>query len=318
MRLGEIIREIGSSVVESTAVEMSEAEPAGYSIDSRTVRPRELFFAIKGENYDGHSFVSDALAKGAVAAVVSREFAAAQTSAAGSSTASGLRHKLLPVSDTLAALQSLASSVLRAWGGREVAVTGSMGKTTTKEMTAAVLGRAGRVMKTTGNLNNYYGLPLSILKMESDGRRASDFDFAVLEMGMNHGGELTELTRIAPPDLGMVTNVAPVHLEFFDSVDGIAAAKAELVSGIKPRGAAVLNADDERVARMREMRSDIDIVTFGVERPADVTARDLRAGGLRGTSFTLVTPRGEIEAHLGLAGRHNLYNALAAAAAALC
>jgi UDP-N-acetylmuramoyl-tripeptide--D-alanyl-D-alanine ligase len=318
MRLGEIIKVLGSSAVESTAVEMSEAEPVGYSIDSRTIRPRELFFAIKGENYDGHSFVGDALARGATAAVVSREFATAESSAGGLMTASSIRHKLIPVADTLAALQSLASSVLKAWGGRETAVTGSMGKTTTKEMTAAVLERAGRVMKTTGNLNNYYGLPLSILKMESDGNHAYDFDFAVLEMGMNHKGELTELTRIAPPDLGIVTNVAPVHLEFFDSVDAIADAKAELVLGVKPGGAAVLNADDERVARMREIRNDIDLRTFGLERRADVMARDITSGGLGGTRFTLVSPRGEIEAHLPLAGRHNLYNALAAAAAADC
>ncbi|HKS42757.1 MAG TPA: UDP-N-acetylmuramoyl-tripeptide--D-alanyl-D-alanine ligase, partial [Blastocatellia bacterium] len=202
------------------------------------------------------------------------------------------------------------------WRGREVAITGSMGKTTTKEMTAAALARAGRVVKTIGNLNNDYGLPLSILKMESDGAQASDFDYAILEMGMNHKGEIARLAQIAPPDVGVVTIVAPVHLEFFDSVEAIADAKAELIAGIKTNGAAVLNADDERVARMREMRGDIEYRTFGIERAADVTARDIQSDGLSGTRFKLVTPRGSVDARLAVAGRHNVYNALAAAAVA--
>ncbi|HJR09475.1 MAG TPA: Mur ligase family protein, partial [Pyrinomonadaceae bacterium] len=161
-----------------------------------------------------------------------------------------------------------------------------------------------------------YGLPLSVLKMETNGAQASDFDFAVFEMGMNHRGEISELTRIAPPDLGLVTIVAPVHLEFFSSVDAIAEAKAEMVVGVKPGGLAVLNADDERVARMREMRADIGYRLFGVSNPADVIARDINAEGLNGTSFLLVTPRGETEVRLRVAGRHNVYNALAAAAVA--
>ncbi len=223
---------------------------------------------------------------------------------------------LIPVEDTLAALQRLASSLLSNWRGREVAVTGSMGKTTTKEMTASCLARAGRVMKTAGNFNNDYGLPLSILKMESGGAKAEDFDFAVLEMGMNHKGEIARLARIAPPDIGVVTVVAPVHLEFFSSVNEIAEAKGELIEGIKSGGAAILNADDTRVSRMRDLRDDIDFRTFGLDRAADVTARDIKHEGLGGTGFLLVTPRGEVEARLPVAGRHNLYNALAAAAAA--
>jgi UDP-N-acetylmuramoyl-tripeptide--D-alanyl-D-alanine ligase len=301
MKLGEITEILGSA----SAPEGSEREPLGYSIDSRTVRAGELFFAIRGERYDGHDFVSNALANGATHAVVSREFAAQSSD-----------RRLIPVKDTLAGLQSLAGAVLRSWQGREVAVTGSMGKTTTKEMTASLLSRVGRVMKTTGNLNNAYGLPLSILKMETDGARASDFDFAVLEMGMNHKGELTELTRIAPPDLAIVTNVAPVHLEFFSSVDEIARAKAELVAGVKSSGAAVLNADDYRVARMREMRGDINYCLFGIERQADVMAQDIRSEGLGGTRFLLITPRGQIQARIPVAGRHNVYNALASVAAA--
>jgi UDP-N-acetylmuramoyl-tripeptide--D-alanyl-D-alanine ligase len=310
MKLGEIVNILGSAA--SGGTEISEREVAGYSIDSRTVREGEVFFAIRGEIHDGHRFVGDALAKGAAAAVVSREFLV--SNAAGEIDSN--KTMLVPVSDTLGALQSLASSVLRGWRGQEAAVTGSMGKTTTKEMTAAALSKAGRVIKTEGNLNNDYGLPLSILKMETDGAHASDFDYAVFEMGMNHKGEIARLTQIAPPDVGVVTIVAPVHLEFFSSVEEIAEAKGEMVAGIKKGGAAVLNADDVLVSRMRGMRGDLHFRTFGIERPADVIAREVEADGLNGSRFILVTPRGETQARLPVAGRHNIYNALAAAAVA--
>lgn len=308
MRLGEIANILGST---PGSVAPGEQHPLGYSIDSRTVRAGEMFFAIRGENYDGHRFVRDAIEKRAIAAVVSHDFDLSSDDAAQTENIN-----LIRVPDTLVALQQIAAAVIRSWRGREVAITGSMGKTTTKEMTAAALDGVGRVIKTIGNLNNDYGLPLSILKMESDGAHASDFDYAVLEMGMNHKGEIARLAEIAPPDVGIVTIVAPVHLEFFDSVEAIAEAKAELVAGIKPGGAAVLNADDERVARMRETRGDIDYRTFGIERAADVMARDIESDGLSGTRFMLVTPRGNIDARLAVAGRHNVYNALAAAAVA--
>jgi UDP-N-acetylmuramoyl-tripeptide--D-alanyl-D-alanine ligase len=302
MKLGEIAN-ILCAPLDST--EMVEQEPVGYSIDSRAVGAGEVFFAIRGEHYDGHRFVGEAFKKGAIASVVSSDYVASDGDRA-----------LIRVDDTLGALQSLAKSVLSKWRGRAVAITGSMGKTTTKDMTATALSKAGRVIKTMGNLNNDYGLPLSILKMQSGGAHASDFDYAVFEMGMNHKGEIARLAEIAPPDFGVVTIVAPVHLEFFDSIDQIAEAKAELIAGIKPGGAAALNADDERVARMREMRSDIEHRTFGIEQEADVLARDIEADGLSGARFKLVTPRGSVEARLSVAGRHNIYNALAAAAVA--
>ncbi|HEU4388229.1 MAG TPA: UDP-N-acetylmuramoyl-tripeptide--D-alanyl-D-alanine ligase [Blastocatellia bacterium] len=309
MNLGEIGRILG--IVGSEAdTAMSNLQPLGYSIDSRTVRSGELFFAIRGVNTDGHRFVDAALDRGALAAVVARDFAAPERS---------FERKLIRVADTLLALQALASAVLRSWRGREVAVTGSSGKTTTKEILASLLERAGRVIKSEGNLNNHYGLPLSVLRMESDGADAGDYDHAVFEMGMNHKGEIARLTEIAPPDIGVVTNVAPVHLEFFSSVAEIADAKAEMVLGIKPGGTAVLNADDELVSRMARLRTDIRVRTFGIDRPADVTARDVVSRGFDGTQFGLVTPRGETNVLLRLAGRHNLYNALAAAAVAdLC
>lgn len=313
MKLGEIADFLGSNIRAARgATELAERQPVGYSIDSRTIRTGELFFAIQGENHDGHLFVLDAIARRALAAVVARGFL---DSDAGRQI-DPQQTALIIVDDTLAALQALAHNVLRGWQGEVVAITGSLGKTTTKDMTAAMLSCVGRVVKTTGNLNNAFGLPLSVLQMESDGRRASDFDFAVLEMGMNHKGEIARLASIAPPNIGVVTIVAPVHLEFFSSIDEIAEAKAEMISGIVPGGLAILNADDERVARMRSMRHDIAMRTFGIEREAGVMASEIKADGIDGSRFLLVTPRGQIEAHIPLPGRHNIYNALAAAAIA--
>jgi len=308
MRLPEILSVFGAGA--TVLRDGGQREPLGYSIDSRGVRAGELFFAIQGANQDGHRFVADALAKGAIGAVVKRGFI-------GSPYAIGCGEStVIEVDDTLDALQRLARAVLVGWRGKVIAITGSMGKTTTKEMTAAALSCAGRVLKTVGNLNNEYGLPLSVLKMESDGASAADFDFAVLEMGMNHRGEIARLCEIAPPDVAVVTVVAPVHLEFFESVDEIAEAKSEIVRGAKRNGAAVLNADDRRVAQMASLRTDLEVRTFGIENEADVAARDVESDGLSVTRFRLVTRGGETPCTLPLAGRHNVYNALAAAAVA--
>ncbi|MEK6410017.1 MAG: UDP-N-acetylmuramoyl-tripeptide--D-alanyl-D-alanine ligase [Acidobacteriota bacterium] len=313
MKLGEIADILGSNIRAARgASELAEREPLGYSIDSRTVRAGELFFAIQGPIYDGHRFVVDAIGRRALAAVVSRGFLDSDLGR----QIDPQKAALILVDDTLAGLQSVAYAVLKSWQGEVVAVTGSLGKTTTKEMLAAMLARIGRVVKTTGNFNNAYGLPLSVLKMESDGKHASDFDFAVLEMGMNHKGEIARLTGIAPPDVGVVTIVAPAHLEFFSSVEAIADAKAEMVGGIVPGGKAVLNADDARVARMAALRHDITCLTFGIEHNADVMASEIKPEGVSGSSFLLATPHGRIEAHVPLPGRHNIYNALAAATVA--
>jgi UDP-N-acetylmuramoyl-tripeptide--D-alanyl-D-alanine ligase len=309
MKPGEVIKILSAEVSDAiAAAQLSEHVISGYSIDSRTIGKDELFFAIRGEVHDGHKFVKDVLQRGCIAAVVNRnsqEVADRQNS--------GL---LIIVDDTLEALQRLSGSVVKDWPGQLVAITGSAGKTTTKELTAATLEKIGRVMKTKGNFNNAYGLPLSILRMESDGAKADDFDYGVFEMGMNHAGELALLTSFAPPDVGVVTNVSAAHLEYFASVDAIADAKAELVQGIKPGGTAVLNADDFRVARMRKLREDLTIRTFGIEQTADVMARDIESDGLSGTTFLLTTPNGEVKIKLPLVGQHNLYNALAAATVA--
>lgn len=313
MNLGEIADILGSNIRAARgASELAEREPIGYSIDSRTLRAGDLFFAIRGENYDGHRFVGDAIAGRALAAVVSRDFLDSDYGR----QIDPHQAALILVDDTLSALQFLAYTVLKRWRGEVVAITGSLGKTTTKEMIAAMLARVGRVVKTTGNLNNYYGLPLSVLKMESDGKHAEDFDYAVLEMGMNHKGEIERLTQIAPPDVGVVTIVAPAHLEFFTSIDEIAEAKAEMIRGITSGGTAVLNADDRRVARMGAIRDDIASLTFGIERDADVMASEIRPEGVSGSSFLLSTRHGQIAARVPLPGRHNIYNALAAATVA--
>lgn len=276
-----------------------DAVAAGYSIDSRTVAPGELFFAVQGERLDGHDYVEAALAAGAVAAVVRRDRAGRFPEAS----------RLLLVEDTLAALQTLGAGVRRIWGKPLVAVTGSAGKTTTKEAIAVVLGARWRVLKSEGNLNNHFGLPLQLLRLEPE------HEIAVIEIGMSHAGEIAALARLAQPNVGVVTNVAPVHLEFFDSIADIARAKYELIEALPAGGTAVLNADDEYVAQFgRDFHGRV--VTYGVRHPADVRGEHLR-GTLEGMEFDLVVGGCREPVRAGLLGEHNVYNALAAAAVGL-
>jgi UDP-N-acetylmuramoyl-tripeptide--D-alanyl-D-alanine ligase len=278
------------------------ARVAGVSIDSRTVARGELFVAIHGPRHDGHNFVVAALEAGALAAVV------AQDRLAG--FAEPVRSKLIPVGDTLAALQGLAQAVRTRWGRRLAGVTGSAGKTTTKEILAALLGSRLRVLKSEGNLNNEYGLPLQLLRLDD-----SD-EVAVVELGMSRGGELRRLAEIARPNVGVVTRVAPVHLEFFASVDEIALAKRELIEGLAGgESLAVLNADDSRVARFAEVAPG-RVVTFGFADGADFRAERVEDHGADGSEFDFVGPAGRAHLTLPLAGRHNISNALAALAAA--
>jgi len=224
------------------------------------------------------------------------------------------RGRLLPVDDTLAALQQLARGVRRAWGAsgkrRLVGITGSTGKTTTKEILAALLAARFRVLKSEGNLNNEYGLPLTLLKLEET------HEAAVVELGMSHRGEIARLAELAEPEVGVVINVAPVHLEFFASVEEIALAKRELIEGLAGReSVAVLNADDARVARFAEGFAG-RVVTFGFSPQAGVRAEQLENRGAEGSAFDLVSPGGRARLELPLVGRHNVSNALAALAAA--
>ena len=278
------------------------ARVAGVSIDSRTVRAGELFVAIHGPRHDGHYHVAGALELGALAAVV----AEAQLLR----YADGVSGKCIAVADTFEALKQLARAVRQAWGGKIAGVTGSVGKTTTKEILAALLGAKLRILKSEGNFNNEYGLPLTLLKLDETHQAA------VLEMGMSRLGELKRLAAIARPDVGVVTRVAPAHLEFFSSVDEIALAKRELIEGLNGReSTAVLNADDPRVAAFGAYAPG-RVVTYGIEKPAFFTAEEIEDRGALGSAFDYVSPEGRVRLELMVPGRHAISNALAALAAA--
>lgn len=281
-------------------------EAVGYSIDSRTVGAGELFFAVKGERLDGHEYVQAALADGAVAAVVSNRWVVpAEVDEA----------RLLRVADcedcVLLALQRLAHAVRREWGGRLIGVTGSAGKTTTKEAVAQVLGARFRVLKSQGNLNNGFGLPLQLLKLERE------HEVAVIEMGMNHAGEIVALAKIAEPDWAVVSNVGPVHLEFFaDGIAGIAQAKYELIEALPADGVAVLNFDDNYVASFgRDLGGRA--VFYGLGEGAEVRAVHVAEMGVEGVVFTVEAHGERASVQLRMLGRHNVPNALAAIAVGL-
>jgi UDP-N-acetylmuramoyl-tripeptide--D-alanyl-D-alanine ligase len=276
-----------------------EAVAMGYSIDSRTINPGDVFIAIAGERFDGHEYVDAALEKGAVGAVVHSD-----------KKYTGDPRRVLWVEDTVKALQSLGAAARRLWGKPLLAVTGSAGKTTTKEILAEILSTRFRVMKSSGNLNNHIGLPLQLLKLESE------HDLAVVEMGMNHAGEIRALGALAHHDLAVVTTVAPVHLEFFGSLAEIARAKYEIIETLPSGGVAVLNADDEYVSQFgRNFKGKV--VTFGIRRAADVSAQKVKLNGAEGSTFELVAGSVEEPVTFPLVGEHNIYNALAAAAAAM-
>jgi UDP-N-acetylmuramoyl-tripeptide--D-alanyl-D-alanine ligase len=275
---------------------------AGVSIDSRTIRAGELFIAIHGPSHDGHDYVATALERGAIAAVVAESRARRFPDV--------LRQSCLVVDDTLLALHQLASAVRTSWGKKIAGVTGSVGKTTTKEILAALLGAKLRVLKSEGNFNNAYGLPLTLLRLEET------HDAAVLEMGMSRRYELQELAAIAKPDVGVVTRVSPAHLEFFSSVDEIALAKRELIEGLNGReSTAVLNADDPRVAAFGAFAPG-RVLTYGIEKQAFFMAQEIEDRGALGSAFDYVSPEGRVRLELNVPGRHAIANALAALAAA--
>ena len=261
----------------------------GWSVDTRTQNPGDLYFALRGPNHDGHDFAGSAAARGAAGVVVERR--------------TGAPNELV-VSDTLEALQELAAWARVKWGGTVVGVTGSAGKTTTKDAIAHLLAVELPVGKTAGNFNNHVGVPLSILSLP-DGCRA-----AVLEVGMNHAGEIRALAAIAKPDVGVVTNVGYAHAEYFDSIEGVAAAKRELIEALPPGGVAVLNADDARVLAFRNAHPGRS-VTFGLSESAEVRAEAVEYGP-DGSRFRAVG----VDFETGLAGRHAVMNLLAAIAVA--
>jgi UDP-N-acetylmuramoyl-tripeptide--D-alanyl-D-alanine ligase len=276
-------------------------EATGYSIDSRTIAAGDLFFAVQGERFDGHQFVETALKAGAVAAIVSTRWVIP-------AEVDSIRLLRVPDSEdcVLKAMQSLARAVRKHWGKRVIGITGSAGKTTTKECVAAVLSSCFNVLKSAGNLNNGFGVPLQLLKLQPE------HDVAVIEMGMNHPGEIAALAHIAEPDWAVVSNVAPVHLEHFsDGIAGIAAAKYELVQALPPNGVAFLNADDPHVSRFGRDREQ-HARYFGIEgATSSVRASEIESNGADGMSFTVDAGGGQASAHIALLGEHNVYNALA-------
>lgn len=282
-------------------VDAGSGYATGYSIDSRTLQAGDLFFAVRGERFDGHDFVLGSLEKGAAAAVISESKLLSLPEAAR-------KFPLIVVSDPLLALQQLASAVRRHWGRRVIGITGSAGKTTTKEAVATVLASRFNVLKSQGNLNNGFGLPLQLLKLESA------HEIAVIEMGMSAAGEIAALCKIALPNWGVVTNVGNAHAEnFADGIAGIARAKYELVASLPSDGVAFLNCDDAYVSQFgRDFRGKA--VYFGRGPCADPKAETVEALGSDG--LRLCVRAGEVrnELHLHLLGEHNVANALAAIA----
>jgi len=268
-----------------------------FNIDSRMSEPGELFFAIQAER-DGHDYVADAVRRGAAGAVIARPVPVPNPATA-----------LVQVADTLDALQQLAKTVTSKLCPRVVGITGSVGKTTTKEFTARLLSPTYSVLKSEGNFNNHLGLPLSLLRLEDH------HDIAVLEYGMSAPGEIAALTRIAPPDIALITNVRPVHLEFFPDIRGIARAKQELLEGAAVPGTAVLNHDDPLVREMASAWGG-DVLFFGLSDSCSIRARDIQPRGWDGISFELVYGGESRPADLPFFNRGQLYNFLGAAAVA--
>lgn len=314
--LQDVARAIGAGGRDAAA---PAVKVSGWSVDTRTQNPGDVYFALRGPNHDGHRFVAAALEKGAAAVVMEIDsFLGAMEERARPESGSGrptpptdgngcadVPVPILAVPDTLRALQDAGAWARRQWGGMVVGVTGSAGKTTTKDAIAHLLSVEMAVGRTIANFNNNVGLPLSILRLP-DGCRA-----AVLEMGMNHAGEIQELAAIARPDVGVVTNVGYAHVEFFeDGIEGVAAAKREMIEALPPTGVAVLNADDARVRAFREKHPGRSL-TFGLSECADVRA-EILAEGPAGTRFRALGTEFETP----MAGRHAVMNVLAAIAVA--
>ena len=296
---------------------LTARDVVSFVIDSREIQAGDVFFALSQPEYrnngfngdfdDATGYVKSSLEKGAVAAVVRRDRFEGH-----SAELKDYEDRLIFVDDVIAALQRLAHNVYLEWNKPVVAITGSAGKTTAKELTAHVIEESGRkVLRNIKNYNNGLGHPLTVLNLAN----VPSYDVAVLEMGMSTPlNEIARLCRITPPDVAVVLNVLPVHVEHLGSIENVAAAKAEIIEGMKDGGTAVLNADDPRVVSMSKL-SRGKVLTYGIEKTADVTATDIEFAGFGSTSFTLKTPTGSARVSFPLNGRHNISNALAAASA---
>jgi UDP-N-acetylmuramoyl-tripeptide--D-alanyl-D-alanine ligase len=273
---------------------------SGVGTDTRTLDAGQIYLALRGPRFDGNDFLGAAASAGAVAAVVDRPAPAAPL-------------PVIEVEDGQAALTRAAGGWRARYAGEVVGVAGSNGKTTVKEMIAAILERAGVTLATRGNLNNHIGVPLTLLRLDESQR------CAVIEIGTNHPGEVAQLVELARPTVGLITNAGAEHLEGFGDVDGVANEEGQMVAGLAPDATAVINADDPYAALWRSM-TRAAVLTFGIDRRADFHAVDvsweLADEGFR-TSFTLQAPQGQRAVRLNMGGRHNLRNAVAAAAAAM-
>jgi UDP-N-acetylmuramoyl-tripeptide--D-alanyl-D-alanine ligase len=283
-----------------------ETDFSGIGIDSRRLAERELFIAIRGENHDGHTFLSDVVARGGRGILI-KEGRVGETDLAAWKAQGVI---CIAVDDTLRALGNTAAYHRRRMPARIVALTGSNGKTTTRAMTAAILQRQGSTLATQGNLNNEIGLPLTLLQLEKSHL------LGVVEMGMNHPGEIDRMARMATPDIGMIINVAPAHLEGLRSIEGVMRAKGELLPHIQPAGKAILNGDDAHCRQLAET-CPVETLLFGFSPEALVRAADM-VSGPRGWRFLLQVPAGEIPIQLQVPGRFMVTNALAAAAVGYC
>ncbi len=273
----------------------SDRDFTGVSIDSRRIEPGALFVALRGERFDGHDFIVQAVASGAAGVLVE------QAAPAGVPT--------IRVADSLDALQRLAADWRRRFDCRLAAITGSNGKTTVKEMIGAIVSRAAPSLVSAGNLNNHIGVPLSLLRLRAGHR------YAVIEMGMNHAGELSRLSRLAAPDVALVNNAAAAHLEGLGSVEGVARAKGEIFSALSGDGIAVINADDGFAGYWRGLNAGRRCLTFGIDADADVRGRaDV---GAERCTIVIEFEDTRIETLLPVGGAHNARNAVAAAAVAL-
>ena len=265
----------------------------GVSTDTRSLQAGQLFVALHGPHFDGHDYLVEAKAKGAAACMVEKPVANCPA---------------LIVGDTRIALGKLAKAWRRNFAMPLVAVTGSNGKTTVKEMLASIFAQQGNVLATRGNLNNDIGVPLTLLGLDSS------HSSAVIEMGANHAGEIAYLTALTKPNVAVITNAASAHLEGFGTLEGVASAKGEIFQGLKDDGTAIINADDEFASLWRELAQDKKVLSFGLQHPADIAAR--WQAGDRGSQIHVTTSEGKVKLHLALLGEHNVMNALAAIAAA--
>ena len=274
-----------------------ELECTGVCTDTRRIVPGDLYVALRGERFNGNEFVSDALAAGAVAAITDEE------------PPVGLEDRCLQVPDTLAVLAELGGWQREAFQGPVVAITGSAGKTSTKQLMAGVLAQAFGTWMTQGNLNNHIGAPLTLLALQPE------HEAAVIELGASGRGEIAWTARQVKPQVGIITNAAGAHLEGFGSLQGVIETKGELIDYVAADGCMVLNADDAAFDQWRVRAGDLRVMTFGLDHKADVSAREIELD-LMSSRFVLCTPAGEMAVELPLPGRHNIRNALAVAAAA--